>query len=325
MRHVAVHIPAERQSAEDIEARLRADNPHLRLMPGLLQQMYGFQERPLAPAGTWPSDLAAQAGQRALDGARLAVDDIDLLIYASVSEDMEEPATSHIVAHKLGVTSPVFDLKNACNGVLNAIQVADALIRTGQYQRVLVVTGELGSRVSRWDVPDRATVALSLPGLTAGDMGAALVMEASESPGVLGTHFVANSAGWQAATLVNPYFGDGSPATLHIDSEALLSSFAGMETAGNDALHAMGYKVDDLAAVCVHQASVTFTEAFCGALGVPQDKVALTFPRYGNATTASLPLQLVELVDQQRLRKNDLVGLFGLASGASAGFALIQW
>ncbi|GAA2985836.1 3-oxoacyl-ACP synthase III family protein [Streptomyces fulvorobeus] len=325
IREVVVHIPDGRQSGQEIEERLRAQNPHLLVVPGVLDRMYGLEERCVAPADTWPSDLAAAAAGQVLDRAGLAADAVDLLIFASVCSDMEEPATSHIVAAKLGVTAPVFDVRNACNGVLNALQLADALIRDGQYERVLVVTGETVSRLSCWDAPDRWNLALSLPGLTMGDMGAALLMEASATPGVLGTHFVANSAGWQAATLVNPFFGDGRPATLRVDSDALLASFAEMVAVGLEALHSMGVKVDDLAAVCVHQASVAFTETFCDALGIPADKVISTFPRYGNVATASLPLQLAESVDSGRLRDNDLVALFGLASGASAGLALIQW
>lgn len=325
VRHVAVAVPEGRESGEEIEERLRARNPGLQVRSGLLRQMYGFEQRPVAPADVLPSDLAAEAGRRALDQAGLSASDVDLLIYAGIAEDMVEPAMSHIVAHKLGATAAVFDVQNACNGVLNAIQVADSLIRTGQYGRALVVAGDLGSRTSRWDVPSRRELALSLAGYTTGDMGAGVLMEADATPGVVGTYFTANSAGWSAATLVNPYWANGRDTVLRVDSDALFRSFAGMDTAAREALHSMGCKVDDLAVVCVHQASVPFTRAFCDTLGIPDDKLTLTFPRYGNVTTASLPLQLAEAVGKGRLRKNDLVALFGLASGASGGLVLIQW
>ncbi|WP_175409059.1 3-oxoacyl-ACP synthase III family protein [Streptomyces sp. TRM64462] len=324
---VAAHVPDARQTGDEIEERLRDRNPHLSVPSGLLRQLYGFEARPLAPAGTLPSDLATAAGRRALADAGLTADSVDLLLYAGISEDVEEPATAHIVADRLGVHAPVFDVKNACNGMLNGLQVADALVRDGQCRRALVVTGELGSRVAGWDVPDRRELALRLPAFTTGDLGAALLVEAAATPGILGTYFTANSAGWRAATLGNPHFGPDDPAhaRIRIDSDALLASFAGMETSARDALHALGHKVDDLAVVCVHQASVPFTQAFCDALGVRPDQIALTFPRHGNATTASLPLQLAEALADGRLRRGDLVGLFGLASGASGGVVLVRW
>lgn len=326
LRHVAVHAPPGRQTGREIENFLRARNPGVQLLPGLLKQMYGFEERRVAPAGTWPSDLAAAAAQRALDDAGLPPGAVDLLIFASTSGDVEEPATAHIVAQKLGVTAPVFDVKNACNGVLNAIEVANALIRTGQYARVLIVTGECGSGLSHLPVRDRGELALLLPALTLGDLGAALVMEASDGPGVLGTAFTANSVGWPTATVSNPYM-EPSMGTLSVrfDSASLAASFAGMDSAVPQALHAMNHKIDDVDLFCVHQPSVAFTRSIREALGVPPEKIITTFPRYGNCATASLPLQLAEAAERGQLRRGDVVALFGLASGASAGLVLLQW
>ncbi|MER8042185.1 3-oxoacyl-[acyl-carrier-protein] synthase III C-terminal domain-containing protein [Streptomyces sp. NPDC094032] len=294
-------------------------------MPGLLERMYGFEQRPMASADTLPSDLAAAAGLRALDQGEISADEVDLLVFAAVSEDMEEPATSHIVAEKLGVTAPVFDVKNACNGMLNSIHIADALVRDGQYDRVLLVSGELGTRTSVEGISDRRELNLRLPAFTTCDIGAAVLLEASPRPGVMGSKFTANSSGWRAATLPNPYFAPAEPARPQIDSAALVDSFAGMTSQAERALHDLGYKIDDLDLACVHQASAAFTNTFCRALGIPEDKIVRTFSRYGNATTASLPLQLAEASEQGRLRPGGLVALFGLASGASGGLVLLRW
>ncbi|MEV2255589.1 3-oxoacyl-[acyl-carrier-protein] synthase III C-terminal domain-containing protein [Streptomyces sp. NPDC050147] len=323
---VAVHVPPGRQTGQDIEELLSARDPDARVMPGLLRQMYGFEQRRVAPPGTWPSDLAAAAARRVLSQASLLPDAIDLLIFASASEDVEEPATAHIVAQKIGVGASAFDVKNACNGLLNAMEIADALIHTRQYHRVLICTGERGSLLSRLPPHHSNDLAEFLPACTLGDLGAALLMEACDRPGMLGGHFRANSAGWQAATVSNPYF---TPAlgtmTVRFDSAALASSFQGMETAALDALHAMGRKIDDIDLFCVHQPSVAFTHTIRDALGIPKDKLVHTFPHYGNVATASLPLQMVEAMRQARLRRGDLVALFGLASGAAAGLVLIEW
>ncbi|GAA4815729.1 ketoacyl-ACP synthase III [Streptomyces ziwulingensis] len=322
---VSVHVPEDFQTAQQIEEILRARNPAGSLLPGTLQQMYGLRQRRTVPDTVWPSDLAALAGRQALHAAGLPSSAVDLLIYAAVSEDMEEPATAHIVAHKLAVTAPVFDIKNACNGVLDAMHVADALIRTGQHRRVLIVTGETGSRLSRWTLPERAEWIHALSSLTAGDMGAAVLLGAGTAPGIVGAKFFANSGGWPAATMVNPYFGDDRERVLRIDSDALVASFAGMDRAGRDTLDGLRVTMEELDLVCVHQASTAFTRLFCQTLGVDPAKVIPTFAQHGNVGTATLPLQLARAVEQRRLAPGDLVGLFGLASGASAGAMVVRW
>ncbi|MBZ6252430.1 hypothetical protein KVH27_29250 [Streptomyces olivaceus] len=305
---------------------VRATNPHLLIVEGVLERLYGLEERRVAPKGTLPSDLAAAAGASALDQARLVPSDVDLLIFAGVSEDLEEPATAHVVAHKLAVKAPVFDVKNACNGVLNALQIADALIRTGTHTTVLVVTGELPSRLMRLPVADRSELAYAMPAYTGGDMGAALLVQASDTPGLIATRFAADSAGWDAATMVNPYFGsEDLPRCPRIDSESLVRSCLGFAQDGVREMAELGFKIGDADLVCVHQASMPFTRTLCAAVGAEPERVVPVFPRYGNVGTGSLPLQLVEAQNADRLHRGDLVALFGLASGTSCGLALCQW
>ncbi|GAA2593046.1 MULTISPECIES: 3-oxoacyl-ACP synthase III family protein [Streptomyces] len=305
---------------------MRATNPHLLIVDGVLERLYGLRERRVAPPGTLPSDLAAAAGESALAQAGVSPADVGLLIFAGVSEDLEEPATAHVVAHKLGVRAPVFDVKNACNGVLNALQIADALIRTGTHTTVLITTGELPSRLMRLPAADRSELAYAMPAYTGGDMGAALLVQASADPGLLATRFAADPAGWDAATMVNPYFGsDDRPRCPRIDSESLVRSCLGFAQDGVREMEDLGFKIGDADLVCVHQASVPFTRTLCAALGAEPDHVVPVFPRYGNVGTGCLPLQLVEARDAGRLNRGDLVALFGLASGTSCGLALCQW
>lgn len=216
--HAAVHIPEGRQSVTAVEDRFRAGNPTHPLSRGVLQRMYGLAERTVADDLDQPSDLAVHAARDLLADTGTDPAGIDLLLYAGILADMEEPATAHVVADKLGLRCPVFDLKNACNGVLNALEVADAFIRAGQYRRVLVATAEVSTRESRWTVDDPADVSTALPSLSTGDMGSAVLVEASNRPGILGSRFFANSWGWQAATLPNPYAQHRHLGHLRIDS-----------------------------------------------------------------------------------------------------------
>ena len=323
--HAAVHIPAGRQSVAEAEDRFRAGNPGISLSTGVLKHMYGLVERTVAADADQPSDLAARAARTLLDQHGTDPLDIDLLLYAGILADMEEPATAHVVAEKLGVRAPVMDLKNACNGVLNALEVADAFVRAGQYRRVLVTTAEVSTRESRWTVDGQADVLTALPSLSTGDMGSAVLVEAAGRPGILGSRFFANSWGWRAATLANPYADHRRLGHLRIDSARLLESFEGMPERIEQALREIGVKTGDLDLVCVHQPSVAFTEVACHWVGVDPGRILATFPSHGNVATNTIPLQLATALETGRLHRGDLVGMFGFASGASAGVVICEW
>ncbi|MFJ9038247.1 3-oxoacyl-ACP synthase III family protein [Streptomyces sp. NPDC102406] len=325
LSHVAVHVPSGRQTVGEAEDRFRAHSPDVTLGRGVLQHMYGLLERTVADADEQPSDLAAHAARTLLTRSGVAAADIDLLIFTGILADMEEPATAHVVADKVGLGCPVFDLKNACNGVLNAIEVADAFIRAGQYRRVLITTAEVSTRESRWAVDTQDDVLTALPSLSTGDMGSALLMEVSERPGVLGARFFANSWGWPAATLPNPYARHRALGRLHIDSAQLVASFAGLPQRVRAAVRSLGVATADLDLICIHQPSVAFTKVACEWVGVDVDRIQPTFPTHGNVATNTIPLQLATASESGRLQRGDLVGLFGFASGASAGVVVCSW
>ncbi|WP_285565628.1 MULTISPECIES: 3-oxoacyl-ACP synthase III family protein [unclassified Streptomyces] len=325
LAHASVHVPPGRQTVAETEDRFRAHNPGIAMSPGVLRHMYGLVERTVAPAEEQPSDLAAHAVRTLLDQHGTDPLDIDLLLFAGILADMEEPATAHVVADKLGLRCPVFDLKNACNGVLNALEVADAFIRSGQYRRILVTTAEVSTRESRWSVRSADDVLRALPSLSTGDMGSAVLVEARDRPGILGSRFFANSWGWRAATLPNPYANHRTLGHLRIDSAELVASFEGMPEKVRRAMHDIGVKSGDLDLVCIHQPSVAFTKVACDWVGVDPSRILATFPTHGNVATNTIPLQLALALDEGRLHRGDLVGLFGFASGASAGVVICEW
>ncbi|MEU7731200.1 3-oxoacyl-[acyl-carrier-protein] synthase III C-terminal domain-containing protein [Streptomyces sp. NPDC040724] len=322
--HTAVHLPTRRQHVTEIEQRLHRHSPALKLPAGLLQRTFGLHQRTVADPGDLPSDLAARAAARLLHTARLSPGDIDLLLFAAVSADVREPANAHIVAAKTGLSCPAFDIGNACNGVINALQVADALIRTGQHRRVLITCGETLTRLSRWELT-RDQLRTGLTSLTGADLGAALLVEASPGPGITGSVFLANSAGWPAATLYDPHHAPEHPQGLHIDSEALLGSFIDLDAQVAQWLKEQRVDVRELDLVCVHQPSVPFVDAFRTRMDIEPAQIIPTFPHTGNAAAATLPLQLAQAVRHRRLTPGDTVALFGLASGASAAVMLLRW
>ena len=322
---VAVHLPPGRESSQTIEDRLREHNRGVRIPPGLLLRLYGLEERIVADESTLATDLASRAVRRALKQAAVAPGDIDLLLFAAVSADVQEPANAHMVAAGTGLSCPVFDISNACNSVLNALEVADAFIRGGRYRRILLACGETLSRLSRWTLPDPAALRTGLASLTGGDMGAAIILEAATEPGITAGTFMANSAGWSAATLFNPHHARSKPAGLHIDSEQLLASFLGLDTRAAQWMKEQHPDPQEIGLVCVHQPSVPFVRTFRERLGIHPDAIVPTFHRTGNMGAATLPLQLALATEEGRLRSGMQVALFGMASGASAGVMLINW
>ena len=172
-----VYVPAARLGTGQLERRLAASSPGFRVPKGLIDRLTGIRTRSVMACTEQASDLAATAAAKLLADRGLQPADVELIIFASASQDMVEPATGHMVAAKLGAGCPVMDVKNACNSLLNGLEVADALIGTGRYRRVLLVSGESPSRAVRWSVPDQETFAAAFPGYTMSDAGCALLLE----------------------------------------------------------------------------------------------------------------------------------------------------
>jgi 3-oxoacyl-[acyl-carrier-protein] synthase III len=173
---VAGYVPPARRSSSEVEQQVAVMSPQVNVPAGVIELMTGIRFRHVAAEGVNASDLAAEAARRVLQKTGVPPADIDLLIYASVSQDLLEPATANIVQEKLGTSCPVFDLKNACNSFLNAVQVAEALIQNGTCETVLVTVGEMPSRCIKWSVKDREDFKLSFLGYTLGDAGAAALL-----------------------------------------------------------------------------------------------------------------------------------------------------
>jgi acyl-CoA:acyl-CoA alkyltransferase len=320
---VATALPDGVLTSDEVEERIRASSDRFAPRPGIVEAMTGIRRRHVAGPDVQASDLALAASVKLLAGAGIEPDDVDLLLFASASQDMAEPATAHILAAKLGATCPVFDVKNACNSLLNGIQVADALIRTGQHERVLVATGETPSRAVRWNVRDFAQFVESFPGYTLSDAGAAVLVERAAEGGILHRSFTADSTQWTAGTL--PGGGSAHPrdpeATyFRMDGTALRRAFLALGRGPLDAaLAAAGLAWTDFAAICVHQVTLDALETFTSGADVPRDRIVVTLPEHGNLASASLAFGLATALEQGRAGPGDRVALIGLAGGVSLG------
>lgn len=327
---VATHLPSGTMSSAQAEAEVARCSGGFVPPRGIVERATGIRRRHVMPHDWQASDLAVAAAAKLLANRGLDVRDVDLLVFASASQDLVEPATSHVVAAVLGAGCPVLDVKNACNSVLNAVQVADALVRTGQYRRVLVVSGESPSRGTRWNVRDLAQFAESFAGYTLSDAGAAvLVEECPGGTGILAQRFGADSTAWRAGTL--PAGGSRHPREedktyFHLDGAAMRAAF---ERLGPQLLHdtlaEVGIGWGDCDLVAIHQVTVPYVRGFAERVGVDPADLLLTVDEHGNCASASLPLQLEIAVASGRVVPGSLVALVGLAGGVSIGITVLRW
>lgn len=198
-------LPAEVVGTEDINRRIY-NASGLEITNGLVERLTGVRTRRYRAADEQSSDLATRAAKQALERADVSVDEIDLIIFAACTQDISEPATANIVQEKLGATNAqVFDVKNACNSFLNGLDVADSHVRAGKSKRALVVSGETLSLGIDWNIKSFDDLKYRLAGLTLGDAGAAMVLEAvpeSENRGILTTKFRSYGKMWRLATVL---------------------------------------------------------------------------------------------------------------------------
>ena len=324
---LGVHLPERTRRTAETERELRERNPGLRLPTGLIARMTGVESVHIKPDDWQASDLAVAAARQALEESP---EPVDLLLFASASQDLVEPATSHIVAAKLGIDAPVMDVKNACNSVLNAMQVGDALIRSGQYRRVLIASGEGPSVAVRWELRDHAQFIRSFPGYTLSDGGAAVVLEACAEPdaGILETRFRAVSRHWSIGTLpgggtMRPHELDA--AFFDMDGRGLQQAFLELGTEPVlELLTARGLSWDDFSLVAIHQVALPYLPPIFARLGVPMDRTIVTVAEHGNLASATLPLQLVLARSSGLIAPGGLALLIGLAGGISLGLAVVR-
>ncbi len=325
---VAAHLPPDRLSSSEVERRISELSDGFAPPATLIERITGIRHRHVARTDQQASDLAVAAAEKLLADQGLAAADIGLLIFASASQDLVEPATAHIVAAKLGLTCPVFDVKNACNSVLNGVQVADALIRTGQHTRVLVCSGETPSRAVRWRVRDRAQFADAFAGYTLSDGGAAILLERATSGGIFHRAFAADSTVWELGTL--PAGGSMHPRDPEFtyfsgDGRRLRDAFLAIgPDLFVDALATTGLTWDDFAVVAVHQVTLPYLEVLRGGLGIPADKIVVTLADHGNLASVTLPLQVATALADGRCGPGDRVALLGLAGGVSLGAVFVE-
>lgn len=315
---IGVDLPSAVVTSSQVQDRV-ARCCGLTLPAHLLDRLTGIATRRMAADDEYASTLALRAARHALATAGLVPFDIDLLLYASATRDVAEPATAHIVQAALGSRAHALDVTNACNSFLNGIDLARSAILAGRARRALVVTGETPTRAIRWRVSDREQLLAASAGYTFGDAGAAVVVEPVHRGGILDIDAETHSQHWTVGGIL----GGGSRhprgddyTYFQGDGRALKTAF---EKIGPDILARVaartGLEMADYAKVLVHQVTVPYLERFLDVTGVPPEKLEVTVTELGNLASATLGVQLARIAPS--LAPGDRVLFVGLGGGVS--------
>lgn len=288
----------------------------------------GIRERRIIADGQNVSDLGLIASKEALDRSGVKPEEIDLIIFATMSPDQITPATACILQHKLGAKrAAAVDISAACSGFMYGLSMARGAVASGEAETVLLVGGEAMSRFIDWK--DRKTCVLF------GDAAGAVVLRPSNNgQGVLATCLGAD--GSSSGLLGYPAGGSAMPASqatvdgrlhyMHMNgAEIFKNGVRKMTRAVKEALAKCGASANDLSLFIPHQANKRIIDGVVDALGLDHGRVFLNVEKYGNTSAASIPVALHEAVMAGRIKKGDLIGMVSFGGGLTWGAAVVRW
>ena len=307
------YLPEKKLSNRDLESMVDTSDEWIYTRTGI-------RNRHIAAEHETTSDLALKASQRAIAAANIDASEIDLIIVATSTPDMIFPSTACLLQAKLGIKGgAAFDLQAVCTGFVYALATADSFIRSGQHRCALVIGAEIFSRIMDWT--DRGTCVLF------GDGAGAVVLRASDTPGVLSSHLHAD--GSYASILCTPGSVkngtvSGVPFLKMEGNSVFKLAVKVLDDVGREALTANGVSIDQIDWFIAHQANVRIIHASAKKLGLPLDRVVVTVENHGNTSAASIPLALDVAVADGRIRRGQHVLLEGVGGGFTWGAVLLK-
>ena len=311
-------LPPNRLTNDALAAQLARDG--IETSDQWIVERTGIRARHFADADVACSDLAVQAARRALEAADCDAASIDLIIVATSTPDMVFPSAACIVQHKLGIHGcPAFDVQAVCSGFVYALTVADSMIRTGAASKALVIGSEIFSRLL--DFKDRTTCVLF------GDGAGAVVLEASDTPGILATELHADGRHVGILCVPGHVLGGqvlGDPV-LKMDGPAVFKmAVSVLFDVARSVLDKAGLTDADVDWLIPHQANIRILQSTAKRLKLPLEKLIVTVDEHGNTSAASIPLALDEAVRAGKIKRGDTVLLEGVGGGFTWGAVLLD-
>ncbi len=313
------YLPPRRLTNADLVAELAATG--VESSDDWIVERTGIRARHFADDGMFSSDLALEAAKSALTAAGITAQDIDLIIVATSTPDMVFPSTACILQNKLGAAGgAAFDLQAVCCGFVYALSVADSMIKTGAASKALVIGAEVFSRIL--DFKDRTTCVLF------GDGAGAVVLEASDTPGILASDLHAD--GKHVGILCVPGHVSGGQVTgdplLKMDGQAVFKLAVGvLEDAARAALAKADLTAADIDWLIPHQANIRIMQSTARKLKLPMDKVVVTVDQHGNTSAASIPLALDTAVRAGQVKPGQTLMLEGVGGGFTWGAVVLKF
>jgi 3-oxoacyl-[acyl-carrier-protein] synthase III len=312
-------LPAKIVTNHDLEKIMDTSDQWIR-------ERTGICERRIAADGETTGDLAEGACRKALEAADVDPAEIDLFVIGTTTPNLVFPSTACLLQKKLGLPDcGAMDVNAACSGFLYALSVADKYIRCGDARKVLVCGAETLSRITNWSKRDTAVLF--------GDGAGAVVLEASDAPGILSTHVHANGDYIDLLTTnvgVSTGFAgmaenDGKPEIQMRGNEVFKVAVRTLGRIVEETLGANGLEKSDLDWLIPHQANLRIIAAMARMLDMSMDRVVVTVDRHGNTSAASVPLALDEAVRDGRIQRGDTLLLEAFGGGFTWGSALIRY
>lgn len=312
------YLPPRRLTNADLVTELAAQG--VESSDEWIVERTGIRARHFVDAGVNSSDLALMASRQALEAAGIDANDIDLIIVGTSTPDMVFPSTACILQSKLGIKGgPAFDVQAVCSGFIYALTLADSLIRSGTAKKALVVGAEVFSRLL--DFKDRTTCVLF------GDGAGAVVLEASDTPGILSTDIHAD--GRYADILCVPghvcagqVLGD---PLLRMDGQAVFKLAVGvLDEAARAVLAKAGKTEADIDWLIPHQANIRIMQSTARKLKLSMDKVVVTVDQHGNTSAASIPMALDSAVRSGQVKPGQTLLLEAVGGGFTWGAVLLS-
>jgi 3-oxoacyl-[acyl-carrier-protein] synthase-3 len=288
----------------------------------------GIRERRIADKDQAASDLAYEASKLAVDRAGLRPEDIDLIIVATVTGDMLFPSTACFLQQKLGaVNASGFDINAACSGFLYGLYTADAFVKAGMHNRILVVGTEVLSKITDWE--DRTTCVLF------GDGAGAVVIEGTnEDRGLLSINVSSDGSMWELLHLPgggskNPVSPESIEKRLHYikmkGNETFKIAVRTLEDMAIKILEENNLRSSELSFLVPHQANLRIIQATADRLKIPMRRVLVNIDKYGNTSAASIPIALDEAVASGEIKNGDYLLLEAFGGGLTWASALVKW
>ena len=313
------YLPPRRLTNADLAAELAVNG--VETSDEWIVERTGIKARHFAAPDVCSSDLAVEAARQAMQEANVEASTIDLIIVATSTPDMVFPSVACIVQQKLGVGGcPAFDVQAVCSGFVYALTVADAMIKTGSAKRALVIGSEVFSRIL--DFSDRNTCVLF------GDGAGAVVLEASDEPGLLASDLHADGKYVDILCVPGHVSGGkvlGDPV-LKMDGPAVFKLAVGvLESAARATLSKANMSDADIDWLIPHQANIRIMQSTAKKLKLPIEKLIVTVDQHGNTSAASIPLALDVSVRSGKIKRGDTLMLEGVGGGFTWGAVLLKY